>query len=124
MWRHGAERGSADLTRQPNRPLLAIMWPVAKATMPAMVAMCSRLIGLLNPITGVLLGTAIAGETLAVQQICGLVLGIASIAVPTIPARCCGSAAASPRTATRAGSPRSRTGITCTVGGSVRGRSG
>jgi probable blue pigment (indigoidine) exporter len=32
------------------------------------------LIGLLNPITGVLLGTMIAGETLAVQQICGLVL--------------------------------------------------
>jgi probable blue pigment (indigoidine) exporter len=32
------------------------------------------LIGLLNPITGVLLGTVIAGETLAVQQICGLVL--------------------------------------------------
>lgn len=32
------------------------------------------LIGLLNPITGVLLGTVIAGETLAVQQIGGLVL--------------------------------------------------
>lgn len=32
------------------------------------------LIGLLNPITGVLLGTVIADETLAVQQICGLVL--------------------------------------------------
>jgi probable blue pigment (indigoidine) exporter len=32
------------------------------------------LIGLLNPITGVLLGTVIAGETLAVQQVCGLVL--------------------------------------------------
>jgi probable blue pigment (indigoidine) exporter len=32
------------------------------------------LIGLLNPITGVLLGTVIAGETLAEQQICGLVL--------------------------------------------------
>jgi probable blue pigment (indigoidine) exporter len=32
------------------------------------------LIGLLNPMTGVLLGTAIAGETLAVHQVCGLVL--------------------------------------------------
>jgi len=32
------------------------------------------LIGLLNPITGVLLGTAIAGEALARYQICGLVL--------------------------------------------------
>jgi probable blue pigment (indigoidine) exporter len=32
------------------------------------------LIGLLNPITGVLLGTAVAGETLAVRQICGLAL--------------------------------------------------
>ena len=32
------------------------------------------LIGLLNPVTGVLLGTAIAGETLVAHQICGLVL--------------------------------------------------
>ncbi|MFY1693374.1 DMT family transporter [Plantactinospora sp. WMMB782] len=32
------------------------------------------LIGLLNPVTGVLLGTAVAGETLAPQQICGLAL--------------------------------------------------
>ncbi|BCY11764.1 DMT family transporter [Actinoplanes sp. L3-i22] len=32
------------------------------------------LIGLLNPVTGVLLGTAIAGETLGARQICGLVL--------------------------------------------------
>ncbi|MFB7325550.1 EamA family transporter [Streptomyces sp. NPDC056190] len=30
------------------------------------------LIGLLNPITGVLLGTAVAGEVLTVQQLCGL----------------------------------------------------
>ncbi len=37
------------------------------------------LIGLLNPITGVLLGTVIAGETLAVQQICGLVVVFAGI---------------------------------------------
>lgn len=32
------------------------------------------LIGLLNPITGVLLGATIAGETLAPKQVCGLVL--------------------------------------------------
>lgn len=37
------------------------------------------LIGLLNPITGVLLGTVIAGETLAAQQICGLVLVLLGI---------------------------------------------
>jgi probable blue pigment (indigoidine) exporter len=37
------------------------------------------LIGLLNPITGVLLGTVIAGEILAAQQICGLVLVILGI---------------------------------------------
>jgi probable blue pigment (indigoidine) exporter len=32
------------------------------------------LVGLLNPVTGVLLGTLIAGETLAARQVCGLVL--------------------------------------------------
>ncbi|MER6978525.1 EamA family transporter [Streptomyces carpinensis] len=32
------------------------------------------LIGLLNPVTGVLLGTAVAGEVLTAQQLCGLVL--------------------------------------------------
>jgi probable blue pigment (indigoidine) exporter len=32
------------------------------------------LIGLLNPITGVLLGTAVAGETLDARQVCGLIL--------------------------------------------------
>lgn len=32
------------------------------------------LIGLLNPVTGVLLGTAVAGEGLTGQQVCGLVL--------------------------------------------------
>lgn len=32
------------------------------------------LIGLLNPVTGVLLGTAVAGERLGARQICGLVL--------------------------------------------------
>ncbi|MEV5970364.1 EamA family transporter [Streptomyces sp. NPDC051921] len=37
------------------------------------------LIGLLNPVTGVLLGTAAAGETLSVQQTCGLVLVLAGV---------------------------------------------
>ncbi|GAA5004237.1 EamA family transporter [Streptomyces siamensis] len=37
------------------------------------------LIGLLNPVTGVLLGTALAGETLAVQQVWGLVLVLAGV---------------------------------------------
>ncbi|GIM88389.1 EamA family transporter [Paractinoplanes toevensis] len=32
------------------------------------------LVGLLNPVTGVLLGTAVGGETLSVQQVSGLVL--------------------------------------------------
>ncbi|WP_333935896.1 DMT family transporter [Streptomyces sp. AHA2] len=32
------------------------------------------LIGLLNPVTGVLLGMGVAGEELAVQHLCGLVL--------------------------------------------------
>ncbi|GAA2869433.1 EamA family transporter [Streptosporangium fragile] len=32
------------------------------------------LVGLLNPVTGVLLGTTIAGETLTAQQLCGLAL--------------------------------------------------
>ena len=37
------------------------------------------LIGLLNPVTGVLLGTALAGETLTAQQVCGLVLVLSGI---------------------------------------------
>ncbi|MFV5998830.1 EamA family transporter [Streptomyces sp. NPDC056231] len=37
------------------------------------------LIGLLNPVTGVLLGTAVAGEALTVQQLCGLVLVLAGV---------------------------------------------
>ncbi|MGX1669365.1 EamA family transporter [Streptomyces sp. NPDC055400] len=37
------------------------------------------LIGLLNPVTGVLLGTAAAGETLTVQQLCGMVLVLAGV---------------------------------------------
>ncbi|MFI6144893.1 DMT family transporter [Streptomyces sp. NPDC051109] len=37
------------------------------------------LLGLLNPVTGVLLGTAIAGETLNLRQICGLLLTLTGI---------------------------------------------
>ncbi|MGW6207634.1 DMT family transporter [Streptomyces sp. NPDC055089] len=37
------------------------------------------LVGLLNPVTGVLLGTAIAGEPLTLRQMCGLVLVLAGI---------------------------------------------
>jgi probable blue pigment (indigoidine) exporter len=37
------------------------------------------LIGLLNPLTGVLLGTALAGETLTPQQLGGLVLVVLGI---------------------------------------------
>ena len=37
------------------------------------------LIGLLNPVTGVLLGTAVAGEVLTVQQLCGLVLVLVGV---------------------------------------------
>ncbi|MFJ9696355.1 EamA family transporter [Kitasatospora sp. NPDC101183] len=37
------------------------------------------LIGLLNPVTGVLLGTALAGEALTLQQLCGLALVLAGV---------------------------------------------
>ncbi|WP_324788319.1 EamA family transporter [Streptomyces sp. H51] len=37
------------------------------------------LIGLLNPVTGVLLGIAVAGEALTVQQSCGLALVLAGV---------------------------------------------
>ncbi|MFB7979153.1 DMT family transporter [Streptomyces vinaceus] len=37
------------------------------------------LLGLLNPVTGVLLGTAIAGEALTIRQICGLLLTLTGI---------------------------------------------
>ena len=37
------------------------------------------LIGLLNPVTGVLLGTVVAGETLTVRQLCGLALVLAGV---------------------------------------------
>jgi probable blue pigment (indigoidine) exporter len=37
------------------------------------------LIGLLNPVTGVLLGTALAAEVLTLQQLCGLILVLAGV---------------------------------------------
>ncbi|WP_257980548.1 DMT family transporter [Streptomyces sp. CB02959] len=37
------------------------------------------LVGLLNPVTGVLLGTAVAGEVLTVQQLCGLALVLVGV---------------------------------------------
>ncbi|MFH9983927.1 EamA family transporter [Streptomyces sp. NPDC017179] len=37
------------------------------------------LIGLLNPVTGVLLGTAVAGEVLTAQQLCGLALVLTGV---------------------------------------------
>ncbi|SCK39288.1 probable blue pigment (indigoidine) exporter [Streptomyces sp. LamerLS-316] len=37
------------------------------------------LVGLLNPVTGVLLGTLVAGEVLTVRQFCGLVLVLAGV---------------------------------------------
>ncbi|MCX4767755.1 DMT family transporter [Streptomyces sp. NBC_01275] len=37
------------------------------------------LIGLLNPVTGVLLGTVVAAEVLTVQQLCGLILVLAGV---------------------------------------------
>lgn len=37
------------------------------------------LIGLLNPVTGVLLGTAVAGETLTSRQLCGLLLVLTGV---------------------------------------------
>ncbi|MEV6683474.1 EamA family transporter [Streptomyces erythrochromogenes] len=47
------------------------------------------LIGLLNPVTGVLLGTAVAGEVLTVRQLGGLALVLAGVALgrPTAGAR-------------------------------------
>ncbi|WP_427919144.1 EamA family transporter [Streptomyces sp. cg40] len=47
------------------------------------------LIGLLNPVTGVLLGTAVAGEVLTVRQLCGLAMVLTGVVLgrPTRPTR-------------------------------------
>lgn len=39
------------------------------------------LVGLLNPVTGVLLGTVVAGEVLSLRQLCGLALVLTGIAL-------------------------------------------
>lgn len=39
------------------------------------------LVGLLNPVTGVLLGTVVAGEALSLRQLCGLALVLVGIAL-------------------------------------------
>jgi probable blue pigment (indigoidine) exporter len=60
-------------------------WFAGLRHLPAATA---GLIGLLNPVTGALLGTAIAGETLTMQQLCGLVvvfIGISFGASPQLP---------------------------------------
>ncbi|MEU7488484.1 EamA family transporter [Streptomyces sp. NPDC042319] len=57
------------------------------------------LVGLLNPVTGVLLGLILAGETLTPQQLCGVVLVLAGVALghPTGAAGQRGSSRASVR---------------------------
>ena len=45
------------------------------------------LIGLLNPVTGVLLGTLVAGETLTARQVIGIVLVLAGLLLGTYSAR-------------------------------------
>ncbi|MFJ6015115.1 EamA family transporter [Streptomyces sp. NPDC092952] len=59
------------------------------------------LVGLLNPVTGVLLGTAVASETLTPQQLCGLFLVLAGIVLGQPVA-----ATAAARIRTRAGAAR------------------
>ncbi|MFR0357201.1 DMT family transporter [Streptomyces sediminimaris] len=51
-------------------------WFAALRRLPAATV---GLVGLLNPATGVLLGTAVAGETLTVRQVCGLALVLVGI---------------------------------------------
>jgi probable blue pigment (indigoidine) exporter len=60
------------------------------------------LIGLLNPLTGVLLGTAVAGEVLTGRQLCGLVLVLVGVVLgrPTRAGRRGGNRAPSVRTLT------------------------
>ncbi|MFE2045073.1 EamA family transporter [Streptomyces sp. NPDC059477] len=73
----------------PASTLLAFAYVALVATALAFVAWFTGLrhlpagtvglIGLLNPVTGVLLGTAVAGEALTAQQVCGLVLVLAGV---------------------------------------------
>ncbi|MEU9298757.1 EamA family transporter [Streptomyces sp. NPDC048266] len=71
------------------RALLAFGYVVLVATALAFAAWFTGLrhlpagtvglVGLLNPVTGVLLGTAVAGEVLTVQQMCGLALVLVGV---------------------------------------------
>lgn len=75
----------------PMPTLLAFAYVALVATALAFVAWFAGLrhlpagtvglIGLLNPATGVLLGTALAGEALTVQQLCGLLLVLTGVAL-------------------------------------------
>ncbi|MFD7257698.1 DMT family transporter [Streptomyces sp. NPDC059874] len=59
------------------------------------------LLGLLNPVTGVLLGTAVAGETLSLRQLCGLALALAGILLGRPSSRAAASEAVRPPRARR-----------------------
>ncbi|MFI1202821.1 DMT family transporter [Streptomyces sp. NPDC020883] len=73
----------------PTPALLAFGYVTLIATMLAFTAWFTGLrhlpagtvglTGLLNPVTGVLLGTAVAGEVLTVQQLCGLALVLVGV---------------------------------------------
>ncbi|MEU8824653.1 EamA family transporter [Streptomyces sp. NPDC048636] len=68
------------------------------------------LVGLLNPVTGVLLGTVVAAEVLTVQQLCGLALVLAGVVLGR-PARGRAAGAEPPRGAAPSGKktrPRER----------------
>ncbi|MEU1202751.1 EamA family transporter [Streptomyces sp. NPDC005813] len=79
------------------------------------------LIGLLNPVTGVLLGTAVAGETLAVQQIWGLVLVLAGVVLGRpVRAGRRGARRAVPRPVAGGSSARERADCSSEGGGSAR----
>ncbi|WP_219933846.1 EamA family transporter [Streptomyces sp. Act143] len=54
------------------------MWFAGLRRLPAGTV---GLIGLLNPVTGVLLGTVVAGEALTVRQLCGLGLVLTGVAL-------------------------------------------
>ncbi|MFE0381124.1 DMT family transporter [Streptomyces inhibens] len=56
--------------------LAFVVWFAGLRHLPAATV---GLVGLLNPVTGVLLGTMIAGEALTVRQLCGLALVLTGI---------------------------------------------
>ncbi|MFJ6053443.1 EamA family transporter [Streptomyces sp. NPDC092307] len=58
--------------------LAFVVWFAGLRRLPAGTV---GLIGLLNPVTGVLLGTAVAGEVLTGRQLCGLALALSGVAL-------------------------------------------